>query len=175
MVITDTFVSDQLTQYCRGKLTPYKCQGRKSATYCDVVFDLLCHMQQTDNPKTKLDASGLSAPVNTVQFVTCLAVFNRILSLSNGVNESLLAATTLTIADSDKLTVNMVSGLRDVRQNGWLDVWREIEEKCQNVDLDASQFEKCRNAPKLQSTYIFFTTAGHRLPTHEVNGIVIAI
>jgi hypothetical protein len=86
--------------------------------------------------------------------------------LSNGVNES-LQAKTLTIADSDKLIVSMISGLRDLRQNGWQDVWREIEDKCQNLDLDASQFEKRRNAPKLQSTYIFFTTAGHRLPTHE--------
>ena len=62
-------------------------------------------------------------------------MFNRILSLSNGVNET-LQSTTLTIAESDQLINSAITALTDLRENGWQEVWRQAQELCQKVGLD---------------------------------------
>lgn len=92
-------------------------------------------MQETSASQTTVQAKELAAQVKTVYFVTSFVVFNRILSLSNGVNET-LQPTTLTIAKSDQLINSTVTALTHLHEHGWQEVWRQAQELCQKVRID---------------------------------------
>jgi len=100
----------------------------------DTVIDVLCEVQETSDSQTTVQARGLEVQVKTVHSVTCLVVFNRMLSLSNGVNET-LQSTTLTIAESDQLINSTITALTDLHENGWQEVWGRRKNCAKRLEL----------------------------------------
>jgi len=81
-----------------------------------IVIDVLRQVQETCDAHIVVHARGLLSEVQTVQFVAYFPIFYRMLSLSHCVSKT-LRSSTLNIAQSETLIVNVVSALTDLREN----------------------------------------------------------
>jgi len=174
----------QQTVHELGRLsdTRWACRHRNVSVLLErlgTVIDVLQKVQEKNDSDVTVHARGISAQVKTTHFVTCLVVFNRILCLTNGVNET-LQSTDLTVAESDQLINSTITALTDLREHGWMEVWSEVEQLCETVNIDVvvEDRQKRKAVPKPPETdeYMYDNVSGqrHTDTRHQVTTIVLS-
>ena len=154
--------------------TRWACRYRNLAVLDErigIVIEVLHQVQETCDADNVVHARGLLSQVQTVQFVACLKIFYRILSLFHGVSKT-MQSSTLNIAQSETLIVSMVSALTDLRENAWSDIWQEIHSLCDMHEIavecnrgDKSSSAKRRRVAKSDSMHLYYECTGNRLST----------
>ena len=120
--------------------TRWASRWRSLDTIRERFLIILQVLSPSDPPLNKhevVEARGLLAQIRTLSFICCLCVFHRLLSLTNGLSES-LQSTHLNLAQSIQLLSAVKDLLRGMRTNndaGWNDIWKTSTDMCTSCNV----------------------------------------
>jgi len=100
--------------------------------------------------------------LQSYQFVANLVIFNKILSLSHGVNEA-LQSSTINVAQCDKLITGLITSISDLRskKSSWDETWEAIQLKCSSNGVEIGDNKRQRTIREMPDM-LYTSTTGHR-------------
>lgn len=159
--------------------TRWACRWRNVNAVKTCFKSLLTCLTELSSPESRcfVEAQGLLHQMRKIEFLVCLAVFDKILALVHVVHEALQAKGT-TIATAHTMITGTIAAIRKMRsdENDWKALWSQVENlrrEAGTEDLSESAASSSikgepeipqrrpRKVPRM-ADFVIFSTCGQR-------------